>query len=326
MRQACKVGFIFLAEAFALLVGVGCGDQQSGGAVVAPVSTASLATMLTEGARLNRSGEIQVAGPVATWLPQITLGRADSLAQGWVRAFASMDRSLLERQRSAPIHVPALRVCGRTLFARSAFDPLPSTLPAYIQRSFGPYWMVTLCDGQAPAVSLAVSAYATELTLANGEVRFPIPSIGEDFKWMGIPVGSPGLPLPPEEAVATMFAQISRRVAAAPVLVIPGNSIPQLARWHLRLDSTASFRTKNGIVREQDVYVGKLRAGDTVLARLAPAQPDSITFQWLSPPPQHWISPGAPPRATHSANAVRAAGMPIVFEAVFGVSTPAGKH
>ena len=325
LRQLYEGRVMFIAGVCALVVAIGCEDRQSSGAAVAPVSAGSLATMLTGSARLESSGEIQVSGPVATWRLKITASRADSLAQGWVRQFAAMSRRSLERQRGAPINIPALRVCGRTYFARSAFYPLPPSIPDYAQRSFGPYWLVTVCDGTQPAISFAVSAYATDLQLSNGKLLFPVVS-GEEFKWMGIPVGFAGLPLPPEEAVAAMFAQVKRRVAAAPELVIPGHSIPQLARWHLRLDSTAALRTKEGIVRQQDVYVGMRRAGDTLLARLAPSQPDSITFQWLSPPPQHWRGPGVPPRAMHSANAMRAAGMPIVFESVIGVSALSEKH
>jgi hypothetical protein len=315
-------GHYTLVAGVCALVFVGCTDRQlSDSAIVAPNPTARLAMMLTGSARLNPSGEIEVMGPVPTEQPQVSASRADSLAQGWARVFAGMVRPSLERQRGAPLNIPALRVCGKTYFARSAFDPLPPALPGYAHRSFGPYWIVTICDGQTPAVSLAVSAYATDLTLADGRVGFP-KSSGEEFKWMGIPAGSAGLPFPPEEAVAAMFAQTGRRVAAAPELVIPGHSMPQLARWHLRLDSTALLRTKDGTVRQQDVYVGMRRAGDTLLARLAPTQPDSVTFEWLSPPPQHWTGPGAPPRVRHSANAIRSSGMPVVFEPVVGVLAP----
>lgn len=317
----CNMSHMHVATACALLVLIGCGDQQlPGNGIVAPVSPGRLATMLTGNARLTASGEIQVSGPILTSRPQIAASRADSLAQWWARTRAAMARPMLERQHGAALNIPALHVCGRTYFARSAFDPLPISLPDYAQRSFGPYWIVTICDDAEPAISLAVSAYATDLTLANGRVDFPKVS-GEEFKWVGIPVGSSGLPLPPEEAVATMFAQTHRRVAADPELVILGHSIPQLARWHLHLDSVASLGTGHGIVHDQDVYVGRRRAGDTVLAHGAPSQPEGVAFHLLSPAPQHWSGPGAPPRTRYSAWATRTAGIPIVFEGAIGQSS-----
>jgi hypothetical protein len=299
-----------------------CGDRQPRPGITATaVTPGRLATMITGSVRLGATGEIEVDGAVPTWRAQISETRADTLAEAWSRVFASMARTFLERQHGEPINVAALHACGRTYFARSPFQPLPASIPDATQRTFGPYWLVTLCDGSGPAISLAVSAYATDLTLVGGELRFPQLS-GEEFKWVGIPAGSAGLPLPPEEAVATTFVQTGRRIAATPELIISGRSIPQLARWHLRLDSAASLRTAHGIVHESDVYVAQRLAGDTVLAHAAPDQPKSVTYEWLSPPPQHWLGPGAPPVVRHYAQATVTPGTPIVFETVVGIAPP----
>ncbi len=328
LRPAKSRDFVATVGLIACVAGglSGCSDQQvPPAATVAPTAVSQLGAMVTGSARVSSTGEIEVAGPIPTQQTQINASRADSLAQVWARVFAAMARPSLERQHGTRINFPALLVCGRTFFARSPFQPLPTSIPDAVQRSFGPYWLVTLCDGSGPAISLAVSAYATDISLAGGTLHFPQFS-GEEFKWVGIPAGSAGLPLPPEDAVAAEFTQTGRRVAATPELVISGRSSPQLARWHLRLDSAASVRTGRGIVSAIDVYAARRLAGDTVLAHAAPNQPTSVKVAWLSPPPMRWRGPKAPPRTTYSANATVTPGTPVVFESVVGILSSSTGH
>ena len=279
--------------------------------------------------QLDAHGRFTIAaGSATSQFPEISQGQATLLAVTWAHQFGPRLINYLQGQHGGPINFPKLHSCGRTLYARSAFGPIPPELAAPYRKPYGSWYLATLCDaGELPTVSVAVSAWSTDLTLANGRIVFPAQS-GNDFFPMGIPVGSAGeFPASPETA-ASLAAGNGRLVASVPELVMPVNTNgpPQGARWHVSLDGPANLRGVNlGAVSVSDVFVGALHVTRQGLAQFVaqPTQPTSVDVLWRPLP-----NAGETVTAYHqrgnavSAKIPRRVDTPISFDAV---TKPAGQ-
>jgi len=165
---------------------------------------------------------------------------------------------------SFPKNIP-LRLCGRSWYATSAFEPLPGWVPSGEHFSLGPWWLVSLCGKtERPLLSLAISAYATALGISTDG--------GLDFRSHEggglIPREIPktmlyGLPMSPERAVEIAAKVSGARVAGVPELIAPGPGwSPQTAHWRLPLERsvTLSVRDSSGKVHRingvKEIFVG----------------------------------------------------------------------
>ena len=247
---------------------------------------------------LDKDGRFQVT-PSTTGgqYPELSLDQANKLATVWGGEFAPLFRRRLEKDHGAAINYHALTVCGRTLYARSAFQSVPSSIPEPYRRPYGPWYLATLCgeDG-SPTISLAISAWATDLAIVNGRIKFPSYA-GNEFFSMGIPQGHVGeFPTSPE-AAASLAAQTGRRVSSVPELVMQPNlnGPPQLAHWHISLDGPASVQgLRSGAVNTSELYIGLLQSHHEGLAQFivpsGTAQPASLPVRWSPPmePGERW--------------------------------------
>ena len=200
---------------------------------------------------LGADGQLRLAvvAPNQTARTEISESQARKLAQAYVLTHARGERKILERDHGGPINLDALHVCGRVWYASSAFEPLPSDVPAAFHRIYGPWWLVTLCGpGEAPQVSVAVSAYSTELTIrSDGRLAYP-PEFGEEMHVLGIPTKlAAGVPSAPERAVSIAARLTGVRVAGVPELIAPPpGQFPQTARWRLPLERGVALTAGNG--------------------------------------------------------------------------------
>jgi len=283
-------------RALAAVAAVGCAERDPG--VIAPQPPKSrVAAALTPSAGVvfNTDGKIVLPAPRGGPYAELSAARATALAQAWTRHFAPWSASFLEETHGAPIDLQRLRPCGRALYARAAFETPPADLPAPLRRPYGPWWLVTMCSATGvPQVSVAVSAWATEVRLVDGRIRFPEGVVaGNEFLGLGIPQGHTGeYPVSPEAAVTRAFAQTRRHVAAVPELVMasPDQAPPQGAHWTLQLDGPAELRrggARAGAapVSASRVYVAPhafAAPGDTTFVPSA-TQPEGVTFYWTTP-------------------------------------------
>jgi hypothetical protein len=193
---------------------------------------------LLASAELNRRAAEQTAGA------QITEATARQFAGISAHQFGPMLRGYLERGHGGPIDIAALRVCGRSYFVESPFKALPAEIAMPLKKQFGPWWIVGLCGASGSTqVSIAVSAYATDLWLEHGELRFPR-IFGNEFKMVGVPASWDGaVPVSPEKAIVAAGKHSGRKVAAVPYLVGPdlNRAFPQAAAWRLALGSAGAF-------------------------------------------------------------------------------------
>jgi hypothetical protein len=240
-------------------------------------------------AAIGPDGRIQLAAPVGEGERELTGAEATSYAEAWARDYGLMSRSWLEQTRGAAIDPRTLKSCTRALYARSTLNAPAANIPAPYRRVHGPWWLVTLCDqAGTPTVSVAVSAWATDLTMEKGRLRFPRIG-GAELVAIGIPVGHIGeYPSAPELAIEIAARQTGRRVSQLPELVTPPqiDGPPQLARWRLKLDGPSALRTKTGVRTVNEVFVSPASVGKVglVTSIAASGQPATIDLDWAPLP------------------------------------------
>jgi hypothetical protein len=231
--------------AVGLLVLAGCSDQ--GGPAPSDVvdqgdlrtyAAPSVSGLLDRGGLLS-SGDLTRAAQQGQ-APGALLDErtARVFAEVAAHRFGPMLRGYLERGHGGPIRIAALRVCGRSYFAQSPYQPLADAIASPARKQFGSWWIVGLCGAtEGTQVSVAVSAFATDLRIEQGEIRFPN-VFGNEFKIVGVPAGWDGaIPVSPERAIVMAGARSGRQVEAVPVLVGPDlrRAYPQAAAWRLSL-------------------------------------------------------------------------------------------
>ncbi len=251
------------AARMAVFVGVaGCwGDQPAGPDGI------DLASIVTpEVARQIADGRFTLGEPVDV-LPVLSEASARQLAQVLGRQFGALIRYDLEAQHEGPIDFARLRACGRSYFARSPFDSIP-TDRSDLRFYFGAFWIVGLCDDDRTTISVAVAANATDLRIENGWVH-PEPN---SLKIVGVPPAWNGaLPVDPEHAAKFVTDLTSRRVAAVPVLYAPNplDAFPQGAIWAIELDDDVVVRgiTSSQTVTTPHVLVSSINVSANAMLR-----------------------------------------------------------
>jgi hypothetical protein len=316
----------YLAGALVVAALVAACSEQSTTTVrsVAPDHARLIASLTPEAARsLDASGGFRLGTQTPNpAYPELTSQQTERLAALWPAQFGSMVRKNLEEGHGGPINFRSLNVCGRTLYAQSAFEPPPLDIPAPRRKPYGPWWFVTLCESQRPTLSLAISAWATELTIVKDKILFPRVA-GNEFFPLGIPAGHMGeFPLSPEEAVTIAANHVGRRVAAIPQLVMAAKTDgpPQAARWRLPLEMNGLVHgLRSGDVAVSELFVGSpdVRRDSYAVFIAAKDQPPTFDFPWIPLPEQGEARAQYNRRIaseTHFAKVRRLAGTPTKFE------------
>jgi hypothetical protein len=276
-----------------LALSAACSDKP---AILSPgnehlaVSLVSRALTPEIAASLNSNGEFVNAGAsVGSQYPEISATQAAALALFWGHNIAPYFYRYLERGHGGPVDFKSLSVCGRTFYARTAISSVPSEIPEPYRRSYGPWFLTTLCDmNSAPAVSVAVSAWATDLAIQNGRLMRPHFS-GNEFFGVGIPAGHVGeYPASPETAAA-LAATGGSLVSSIPELIMPLNTrgAPQSARWHVRLNEPVSLQSvSSSAVTATELFIGPISVDQPALVAFVRAarQTPNVAVRW-SPAP-----------------------------------------
>ena len=248
------------------MVGVsGCAQEHdTPGATDDVAALADLVTGSASGA-LGPDGQFHIAASPAPG--EVSRAQAEQFASAYAHQFSPFLRGELEAAHGGSIDFASLHVCGAARYAESPFGQLPATIPPIYHRFFGSWWIIGFCDhGELPAVSVAVSALSTSLTIENGRLRLPAQGGGNYFRTVGVPQrwGAP-VASSPERAALTVARAAGRRIAAPPELIAPDprDGYPQGALWRIQLDSSATLREVRSGARRSvaEVYFG---AGRTV--------------------------------------------------------------
>jgi hypothetical protein len=158
---------------------------------------------------LGPDGLFPKTAPHHSHFDMILEEEAVNLAMAWVRSFGPYNRHQLERQRGGPIDFDRLRPAGRVTVAETPWQALPREIPMPLQKHLGAYFLVTLEEGERAAVTVAVSALATDWQVEGTRLirEGTGEPYGNEFRWVGVtPDGQWGNPRPPEDA-ALMVAR-----------------------------------------------------------------------------------------------------------------------
>lgn len=211
---------------------------------------------------MDATGRFLLADPED---PTPHLGRmqAGAIAEWAARNYAPFQRDWLEASRGSALDFDNLRKCGVIRWAEPPNVAPPEAELPFAHWVWGPWWIVTLCDGATPVLGVAVAAYATHMVMVGGELTFdPIAfgPRGDEVLMRGIPAGwESALPLSPETAASRVAQRSQRRIARVPRLILPTQpGWPFDAKWELTLDRPVRVRRAAGAGTQdvQRVYLG----------------------------------------------------------------------
>ena len=280
---------------FALVATLGCASDVSSGPGTTTLSASGVADATLGTARANLGADGHFVSLEQNSATERSAQEAVAFANVYAQKYVGYIQSWLEETRGASINKKMLKACGRPFYAETTFQPISEAEPAGIRNGFGSYWLVTLCAGPEPQVSLAVSAKAG-MTLVNGNIRFGDDAGGEFFAY-GIPKGHVGeFPLSPEAAAATIARKMGAQIVTTPRLILPmhADGFPQNAKWEVELNRDVvldSGPTGNRATRR--LAIGAiLSKGKTEFATYAASeeQPTKVVYRYLQRPKK--VHPG----------------------------------
>lgn len=301
----------------ATFLACGCGETPEILQPAKPPPVGAFITLSVQ-ASLDRDGLFPVPPPIESPYPQIPEVRARELAEAFRKTHLRNVIGILEEDRGGAINPEQLSVCGRTYYVEPSIEPVPPGVTSPARRHFGPWWVLSLCGlAGLPQVSLAVSAYATDLGIENGRLSYPPhPAIhGEYFHWLGVKVGNAeGLVAFPEAAVASVARATGRQVTGVPRLISFHRKFPQRASWRVELAAPASLvriaggkNTLAQIVFHGDDFATK-HSGMWVEAE---AQPSAHQFHDGEPPLVYGEKP-----VVYQVSVRRRQGLPLIIDPV----------
>ncbi len=280
-----------------LLLAVACaadGPQQSMGfAQARPEWLAGNAA-----AALRPDGRLELPLPRTRGPREIGERDARAQAVAWSKGVATSIgnlRETLERSHGAPIDFANLVDCDRLYYVESVSEPVPEGAAPWIHNALGPRWLIRLCSGPSSVPAVLALAANSDLTIENGQLRFPSNS-GAWFQSWGTEPGTLPLPLEPEAAIGFAFRATGQRVTEVPSLVErnvgdgPASVVAQCAFWNLTLENPVRGV---GVITGAEYETRQLRVGregcatsDTALYVALATQPDtarSIVYDFYLP-------------------------------------------
>jgi hypothetical protein len=199
-------------------------------------------------AALGPDGVFTDAEPAPRERPMISRARARELGLGYVKSYGQFLKPTWEQRHGGAINIGALRAAPRVYYAESPYGAFPEGPyhPAF-RRAFGPYYLVTLTDGNTPVLVVGVSAFNTDVGLdERGQVHETALG-GNEFLSAAIPRDPQGYrPLSPEQAVERVARMTGARANSPPELLLRPRWHPAAALWRIPLD------------RSVQVHVGKV--------------------------------------------------------------------
>lgn len=229
--------------------------------------TAAVAESLVQG-RFRLHGSPQ-------GIDELSSDRASQLAAAFVSAFADYLSPRLEAEHGLPIAYHRLQPCERPLYARSSYQPLRGAVQRPTRGAIGAWWLVALCDAGTPAVGVAVSAAATDVSLTSQGTLDLATLAGNEFHVLGVRGQHWGTVSSPEEAAIGVHLATGRHVSSTPELIAPGlaSAGPWNSWWRMTLDTPVRGRTTTGAREPLETDNVGIRGGLLVLAELR--QPDT---------------------------------------------------
>jgi hypothetical protein len=196
--------------------------------------------------------------------PIISSERARELAGSFALSFGPALKHHWEQEHGRALEVTKLKADSRVFYQDTPYDLFPEGFHGAFRRMFGPYYLVRLSSGGQPRMSVAVSAYNTNLAIyPDGRLDRPFES-GADFHARGLPVDTTRrdvvAPLTPEEAVVHVATMAGTRVSEVPRFVqLQWNRGPLGGAWKLTLERAVRVRVLSGgrTAEVRELYLGR---------------------------------------------------------------------
>jgi hypothetical protein len=247
--------------------------------------------------------------------PIISAERARELAVSYTLSFGPVLEERWQQQHGQAFDYRELKADDRVLFQSTPFEMFPDGYHGAFRRMFGPYYLVRLGTEGHHRMSVAVSAYTTNVSIfPDGRLNRAFES-GAEFFERGFPADSTSdelAPLWPEAAVVHVARLTGMRVREVPEFVrMVWNWGPLGGGWKLTLESPVRVRTLSGgrTAEVRELYLG--REGGRRLFVPASEQPTEYRTGALRSGDSEEIVPVSLPIL---------AGQPTVFEEVAIVS------
>lgn len=258
------------------------------GGIIDPAPPPDVRLYVTGAAAANLGPDGLFSYPVAvapSTEPIISAARARELAVSYALSFGPVLEERWQQQHGQAFDFRELRADARVLFQSTPFEMFPGGYHGAFRRTFGPYYLVRLGTGGHHRMSVAVSAYNTNVSIfPDGRLNRPFES-GAEFFERGLPADSTSdelAPLWPEAAVVHVARLTGTRVSEVPAFVrMVWNWGPLGGGWKLTLERPVRVRTPSGsrTVDVRELYLG--REGGRRLFIPAVEQPS-----WLESPAQ----------------------------------------
>lgn len=232
----------FLLVVLTLACASGCEDD----APTQALSPPDIAQHVTgaAAAALGPDGQFPDTEPAPRERPIISRARARELALGYVNSYGQFLKDAWERRHGARINLRGLRAAPRVYYAESPYGAFPEGPyhPAF-RRGFGPYYLVTLTDGDVPVLVVAVSSFNTDVRLDERGQVHETPRGGNEFRSAAIPRDQRAFrPIGPEEAVERAARMTGARAVAPPELLLRAGWHPAAAFWKVPLNRAVRAR------------------------------------------------------------------------------------
>ena len=135
-----------------------------------------------------------------------------------------------------------------------------------------------------------MSAYNTDVAIANGLVQLPTPYSGGEFKSQGIPVVMEQLPITAERAVRVGFESTSTRIIAVPEFHMPpGGTATYQGRWKIILEAPVEVQIDDTgpIVQVTELWIGNGSVGQEADVAIGTdmLEPFSFSYETVDDPP-----------------------------------------
>jgi hypothetical protein len=251
----------FLVAGFLAIVVAACGEDPVVPRPLLPLDarqwvSSDLAGQLTSNGQFNLEQPRRPEGREI-----ISKERAVLLAKSYIAQFGKYTLPQLERDHGAKVTLSELHPHDRVYYVDTPYASISDAVPVPQQRPFGPWYLVQMINpGDVPVISVAVSAYSTDVEVDEAGMLTFARDAGNEFLAVGIPADlAQEFPYSPERIAQIAFESTGRRVASVPELIHPGRPLlPQLARWRVTLDhpTHVQLRGNSSLRQVQEVYVG----------------------------------------------------------------------
>lgn len=204
-----------------LLISMSC--ARSNDVISSPAFLSQLSLAVTGEAAISLGGDgiFRLIGPPSHEFgrPVVSEAEARSIATLAASQYGPHLAIALEEQHGSSISFAGMYVCGPSYLAHAPVEGLPGGVADDVSYYFGSYWLVAVCSSSGqPAVSVAVAATASQITITNGVLYNPPNTIllaGIQPGWQG------PLPVSTENAVLLVAQRTGQRITSVPLLVAP---------------------------------------------------------------------------------------------------------